>query len=104
MEGVEGMYSVEATSTQELDGDTVETAVKAVFMTQFTTAVSEDPPAFQTNELVKEKLTFFPPYLQGVILTAISSNALKETETDIPRKHNIPLQRPPHQSLLSPHP
>lgn len=60
MEGVKGVYSAETTSTQELDGDTVEATVKAVFPAEFTTAVGETSPAFRSNKFIKEHLPFLP--------------------------------------------
>ena len=61
VEGMEDMYSAETTSTKKLDGDTVETAEKAILPTEFATVVSGNAPALQTNEFVEEHLPFLLP-------------------------------------------
>ena len=66
------MYPDETTSTQELDGDTVKAMINATFLAEFTTIISKNPSAFQTNEFIKEKLSFLPQKQHWVVLTTVS--------------------------------
>jgi hypothetical protein len=81
VEGVEGVYTDDTTSTQELDANTVETPVKAFLTAEFTmTKVGEDPSTLQTNRFVEESFPIRPPQQEWVVLTAMSHSLCAEGE------------------------
>ena len=56
---MKGMDSAHASAAKPLDGNTVEAAIHAVFMAEFTGR--KTPPALESYELIKVKVTIRLP-------------------------------------------
>ena len=61
MEGVERVHSAHAACAKELDCETIEAAVHAVFAAEFTAAPGKHTPALESYEFLKEHITLGPP-------------------------------------------
>jgi hypothetical protein len=61
MTRIKRVDSTHATRTKELDGNTIETTIHAVFATKFATAIGQYASAFKSYELLKEHITLRPP-------------------------------------------
>jgi hypothetical protein len=72
MEGVEGMNSIQAAFTKELDCDTVGATIHAFLAAEFAMVISGHSPTFKSDELLQENFTFLPPQQERIVLAAVS--------------------------------